>query len=187
MKHHGISNTLEMDDDMMRLLIQGESPIQTDTIEGFLLPEANATKSPNITISSCFDVILNCWVPVCVSLLFGKSERDYKNHFNQVFLSFKCESFDEFKEIFPANTSNFSEAMRLEFFSALKDLSRTEWNLEIEDSQIIQFYKFCDVHFKRSMSLVTRNRSVVAESDARMFGERIAELLNYQNGQFFIF
>ena len=72
------------DDDMEEMMKKPTGPFQTDSIEGFVVEVSLEDKQINLTITSMFDVLLQRWVPLCISILFGKSEGDYRQHWQYV-------------------------------------------------------------------------------------------------------
>jgi len=172
-------------DDMINLLIDGDSPMQTDTVEGFLYePRMKESQSPNLTITSTYDFTLNRWVPVCVSILFGKSTADYNNHWNHVLTSSNYDSLKDFEDRFPGNTSDFSDALRKSFFESVEHFVSTTFQKKIEKEKIASFYEFCQVHFLRSKSRVAKNRSVVTKEKLTLFNKSIDIILKYKSNQF---
>ena len=147
-------------DMMISTMRKAESPIQTDTIEGFLFsPEME--KTPNLTVTSGYDCLIRKWVPLCFSILFGKSEGDYENHWRQVFATYEFKSWEDFSDRFPGNKSDMSDALRSSFFKVLHEKSSKDWKREVTDADIIPHYGFCEVHFKRSLSRICRNRGLI--------------------------
>ena len=70
-----------MDKEMEKLVMDSNICFQTDSVEGFI--EENGIKNINITFTSGYDSDLDRWVPLCISILFGKKEADYKLHWNR--------------------------------------------------------------------------------------------------------
>ena len=74
---------------MVQMLGDSMACIETDTVEGFLVEGINSNKlNPNLTITSGFDPLLKRWVPLLISILFGKSTEDYKVRWEKVFQVF---------------------------------------------------------------------------------------------------
>ena len=97
------------------------------------------TQTPNLTISTMYDYQLFRWVPVLITILFGKSTADYKVHWDNLFLSMGLSSYEEFKESFPGNTSDFSDALRVGFFNAVKSLEINEKDGYYDESNIASY------------------------------------------------
>ena len=73
---------LLQDKAMLELLLDGRSPLQTDTVEGFVHKKSFVAKNlVNLTVTSGYDSILKRWIPLLISVLFGKAVNDYKVHF----------------------------------------------------------------------------------------------------------
>jgi hypothetical protein len=60
---------------MQSILQDAPSPIQTDSIEGFLVDEY--CPNINVAMSTCFCPIVNRNVPICITILFGKTSEHY--------------------------------------------------------------------------------------------------------------
>ena len=103
------------DNDMLKMLSEAETCLESDSVEGFIL-EKDIEKQINITFTSAYDSLLDRWVPLCISFLFGKSVEDYKNHWKYVFSCFQAKSWDDFKEKFPGNVCDMSDAFKEAFF-----------------------------------------------------------------------
>ena len=172
------------DNDMISLLQKAESPIQTDTVEGFIYEHDLYEREVNATMTSTFDPILQFWVPVCIYLLFWKSANDYRNHWRQVFSSYESPKWDEFIDIFPGNTSDFSDALRISFFLELKDLALKKWDVSLTDEDIIPVYRFCDVHFERSRRRVAQNHNIIPPSLTDTFIMKVKELCEIREAYF---
>jgi hypothetical protein len=96
---------------------------------------------------------------LCILILFGKSKTDYKIHWEQVLSCFCFESWNRFKMSFLGNTGDFSDALRLLFFDAVKSKARQEYSEVVDDSKAILLYKFCVVHFQRSSGRISQNQN----------------------------
>ena len=68
-----------MTDGMNDLILKGNTSFQTDTIEGVVL-SIYFQGEMNITMTSGWDYLLDKHVPLVVTILCGKSARDYKEH-----------------------------------------------------------------------------------------------------------
>ena len=148
------------DQEMKQLLELGQSPLLTDTVEGFILEPSFASEI-NVTMTSTLDPALNRFVPVLISILFWKSKADYKIHWCQVLKPFKCTSWEDFKNQFPGNTSDMSDAIRKAFVSELQQLGREHWKETPPTLDIASVFRFCEVHFQRSRARISKNRAVV--------------------------
>jgi hypothetical protein len=167
-------------DDMMRILNAAQSPMQTDSVEGFIL-DHDVSGDPNVTISSMFDMDLQKWVPVCISILFGKSALHYEQHWSSVFSCINGIFWDEFMEEFPGNTCDFSDALRIGFTNALKDL------FDVDDRDINSLHNFCDVHFQQSRSRVSRNSGIIPSEKEEDFIADVDCLRSFKQGDFLNF
>ena len=96
-------------------------------------------------------------------------------------------TWNQFSEIFPGNTSDFSDAIRIAFFEELKLKALTEWRFKAQDTDILPLFAFCEVHFKRSMKRVSQNLGVVAMDKEDFFYKDIESICNIPSGQFGLF
>ena len=111
---------LLQDKSMLELLLREKNPLETDTVEGFVEEKSLGTKNQgNLIIISCYDSILKRWIPVFISILFGKSVNDYKVHFKNLLAAYNFTSWYDLKNRFPGNLSDFSDAVRLGFFQSV--------------------------------------------------------------------
>ena len=170
------------DQDMISILQAAEGPVQTDTVEGFIFDPELREREVNLTVTSAYDYLLQRWVPVCVSLLFGKSTDDYRNHWKQIFSCYPVSSWDEFVNLFPGNTSDFSDAIRKSFFEELKELAREKWEVDIVDEEIIPLYRFCEVHFQRSRRRISHNHNIIPKDRQDQFIRLVKGLCRVPEG-----
>ena len=91
---------------MKEVLLEGASGLQSDTIEG-AIEDSEFPGEGHVHFTSAHDSI-NCkWVPVLMSLLFGKSKNHCKSHWKSLFASHGEEvnkSWKTFTEHFPGTT-----------------------------------------------------------------------------------
>eukprot|EP00978_Attheya_sp_CCMP212_P032436 scaffold126575_cov67-Attheya_sp.AAC.4 len=126
---------------------------------GFIV-DLEWNKDVNITITSTYDEILKKSIIVCPStIMFGKSAKHYHSHFMAALKSYvKEDSAEEFIEKLPGNTCDFSDAERgVGFFSAMAEYLKQSYGMEVEQKTLVSLYRFCNVHFMRSMTRVARN------------------------------
>jgi hypothetical protein len=154
------------------------SPLETDSIEGFVQDED--TKNANVTMTSGFHDGIQRTMPFLVSILFGKTQKHYEEHFFHLFESFKFKTFQEFHKHFPGNTCDFSDAERNGFQSALIRLFP-----EASKARMVDYYRFCEVHFKRTLSRVKRNAAIVDPCKQREFYNDVLKLLDVNSDTVF--
>ena len=173
------------DQDMIDLISNQECAFETDTIEGFLWdPGMGDLQQPNVTVTSTFDPCLERWVPVCISILFGKSTADYTLHWDQFFRCLPYTSWQLCKGLFPGNTSDFSDAIRKAFTISFKKYASNKFGETLSSEDVTQFYSFCDVHFQRSRRRINKNRHIVPTlEDELQFHNMIEDLFTYKQGQ----
>ena len=156
---------------MKEVLLEASSGLQSDTVEG-VIHEMEYSGKCDIHFVSSFDYILCRYVPVLVSIIFGRRKTNYAASWQALFKSFDhTELWNAFKEIFPGTTLDWSDAEGMSFTESLLHFAREELgevNLETQD--ILSFLRKCDVHFKRSVTALTKNANIVApEKKERIF------------------
>jgi hypothetical protein len=83
-------------------------------------------------------------------------------------------NLEEMSNQFMGMTCDFSDAERLGFELAL----RNYFNLDNEISvHMYHFYKFCEVHFKRTLVRVRRNGSIIPPAEEMDFYNEVLALL----------
>ena len=179
----GHAHIIMQNQDMKELLNAGGSPLQTDTVEGFI-SESELVGEANVTLTSSFCFVLQQWVPVLVSILFGKSADHYNQHWKALFESYSSSSWEEFTDVFIGNSSDFSDGIRKAFTTELSNFAKKYFDKTLNHDNIPAFYRFCDVHFERSRSRVARNSGVVKLEDQDKFNEQVRELRAIPEGCF---
>ena len=145
---------------MIELLEKGEHPHQTDSIEGFIKCDF-FQGAANICMTSTYDPVIDMPTPVCVTFLFQKTAKSYKSHFDCVIPHTPGNTEEEWKDNYPGNTSDFHIGLLNGFKASLEGHLRNKCGrtepLATDDIQ--SQYKFCSVHYKRSllrMSKITK-------------------------------
>ncbi len=106
---------------------------------------------------STFSNQLNCYVAVLVGILFGTTVNHYERYFLSLLGCDKYSNFDDFKNDWPGNVCNFSDAERVGFNKAVQNhFLLSDHELRVED-----FYYTCEVHFRNSLGCVAWNLRVV--------------------------
>jgi hypothetical protein len=81
-----LPHIIMQDDDMLKLLLAGDGPVQSDTVEDFVKEKKMTGKDkPNLTITTMYDFNLLRWVPVLITILFGRSTDHYKIYLDYFF------------------------------------------------------------------------------------------------------
>ena len=159
----------------------GTHPFQTDTLEG-TVDSVYFPGQINVTMTSTWCPIVDGQVPVLVSILYGKSTESYKAHFKYLFDFFvdgkkDMSTIEEFCEMFPGNTCDFSEAERKGFFAALDDIIQSEYGSTMTSEMKEQLYRYCEVHFKKNLEKAASISKAVDPSRKDEFKSRCLELL----------
>lgn len=112
------------------LLCERTSSLQTDSIEAYLVVEF--CPNANLAVTSAYCNVLNRHIPLCVSILMGKSAVHYKAHFKSLFEAMDMpHDLQAWENAFPGNTSDFSDAECNGFKNALHSHSNLNTSSEI--------------------------------------------------------
>eukprot|EP00978_Attheya_sp_CCMP212_P021366 scaffold62242_cov57-Attheya_sp.AAC.1 len=170
--------------EMVAIINAAYHPLQSDSVEGFI-EDLEWNKDVTITITSTYDEILKKSIIVCLTIMFGKSAKHYHKHFMAVLKSYdKEDSAEVFIEKFPGNTCDFSDAERVGFFSAMTAYLKQSYGMEVEHTTLMSLYRFCNVHFMRSMTRVARNHGVIPHAKEEDFQNAVASLREFGQGDF---
>jgi hypothetical protein len=170
--------------EMISIINAAYHPLQSDSVEGFI-EDLNWNKDVTVTITSTYDEILKKSIIVCLTIMFGKSAKHYHKHFMAVLKSYKIEDSAElFIEKFPGNTCDFSDAERIGFFSAMTEYLQEEYGIQAEKETLMSLYKFCNVHFIKSMTRVARNHRVIPHAEQVDFRIAVESLRLFTMGEF---
>jgi hypothetical protein len=171
---------------MRERLRERESSFQTDSIEGFIKDDRDEPQI-NVAVTSGYCSLLDRQIPLLVSVLLGKSKHHYAAHFLTLFQSLEMDS--EIKNWskdqpsgFPGNTSDFSEAERLGFETAVRGYCKLSGDVPIDFSEM---YRCCSVHFKRALEWIARTTHIIPSDGSKSFKKMALELLEPQNGDEF--
>jgi hypothetical protein len=167
------------DEDMKSLLQQRYSCFETDYVEG-LIQEIGMHRNINIKFTSGFDPILNRWVPLCISFLFGKKEDDYKVHWDYIFSVMNYDSWFDFKDCFPGNVCDMSDALGKYFFYSIKKYIQEKFQVMPRDDFLYEIFGFCKVHFERSKRRVGKNRDIIERDNEQEFNDMVDGLFQVQ-------
>ncbi|EJK49890.1 hypothetical protein THAOC_31187 [Thalassiosira oceanica] len=147
---------------------------QTDSIEKWFKDDGTGNTYTQ-TITSRHSEVLGRHVATVMSISFGRTAAHYKRHFKAFILSLGYDTFEEFENGFDGNISDFSDAEFLGFRQAvmsvygITDAESVDWE---------RLYKFCLVHFQRSVERVKTNYSVVPHGRQDEFQEMVDVLLS---------
>ena len=138
--------------------------MQSDSIHGWIVDGKH--NDVNLTVTSTFCPAIKRTVPVLISVMHGKSSVHYEQHFLALLRSLPYATWDDFQENFPGMTCDFSDALRIGFEDALRNFYHiaAETNITLE-----RFYRFCHVHYKRSLTRVRRNHGIIPAAEENEF------------------
>ncbi len=114
---------------MREVLLEATSGLQTDTVEG-VINDISFSGKIDIHFTSAYEPILRRWVPVLISILFGREKQDYHSHWITLFESYGAEAnkdYESFKKAFPGVTTDWSSSLGLAFIDAIKCHARSMW------------------------------------------------------------
>ena len=134
-----------------------ESGMQTDSVHGFV--RDIHFDEINVTFTSAYCPTIQRTIPLLLSILFGKSKYHCKEHFRVLLKSLPIASWTNFLETFPGMSCDFSDAERVGFELAVREHFSIDADEEIA---LEKHYRFCEVHFKRSLTRVRRNGAIVS-------------------------
>lgn len=174
-----------------------QGPIQTDAIESFVDGPENAV----LCVSSGYIESLDRIVPLCFTIIFGKTEYHYRTHFNHLFKSLNMvlqTDIDEINDPTLSQTStrslswscmvmDFSTAQHLAFLHEFK-LAILQANKDIMDADAklmaTSYVRGCQIHYFRSVVRVARIVSVIPSNESSNFVVLATELVNCDIGRF---
>ncbi|XXQ31559.1 Uncharacterized protein PBTT_02017 [Plasmodiophora brassicae] len=162
-----------------------ESALQSDSIEKLHIIGASrdAYRNATITMTTGHCPLLQRNIPVLISLLYGKSADHYAFHFDSLFQSMQMpRNLDEWGDTFPGNTCDFSDAERAGFETALREYCSIPDDVDVH---MERYYRFCEVHFKRTLSRVTNNHALVPSSEQKACYKNLVSLLKQTDPESF--
>jgi len=141
-----------------------ESSFQTDSVHSWIRDPYH--KDVNVTITSTYCQKLKRTVIVLITVMYGKTEAQYEFHFLAFLRSLHYPTWDDFQRDFPGMTCDFSDAQRKGFENALRKL----FAIPAEDDLYLErFFRFCQVHYKRSLTRVRRNHAIIPPAEEHEF------------------
>jgi len=133
----------------------------------------------SLHFSSAFDPILNKWGPVLMSIMFGRSANDYRDHYTELLQSYEATNWKQFDESFPGMTVDWSEGERKGYVDAFVNHVRTsfeKWDFNNNDANT--YLRKCDVHFKRSRQRIIQNNGLVPVKKEKEFKDLTDTLIS---------
>ena len=112
---------------MREVLLEASSGLQSDTVEG-VIHDPQYSGNVDIHFTSSYDCYLQKWVPVFISLIFGRTKNHYASHWKSLFKSYGDEvneSWNAFKNKFPGVTLDLSDALGTSFNEILFEHATT--------------------------------------------------------------
>lgn len=165
-------------------------PLQTDALESFVEGPGNTV----LCVTSGYIEIIGRTVPLAASILFGKSEQHYRQHFHYLFksLNMKLEESKDKEHTDQEINSNwslnwtcmvvdFSTAQHMAFLHEFKEavLLNNPMIENMDPHKLAQSYiRGCQIHYFRSAVRVARIQSVVPPSKTELFIQLTTELVN---------
>ena len=147
---------------MRHVLNEVSGGLQSDTVEG-VIDDPNYEGNIDIHFTSAYDEVLLRWVPVLTSIIFGRSKTNFRPHWRVLFQAYEgVNTWDEFMEIFPGITMDWSEAEGESFLEELVEFSKG--SLHSKDEAVV-FLKKCSVHFKCSVTRIVHNGRIIQNDE----------------------
>ena len=148
---------------MKSVLNQGASGLQSDTVEGVIHDFEYTSGTVDIHFTSALDPIQQRWVPVLVSIIFGRAAPVFYSHWKSLFNSYdNVSTWEEFSNIFTGITVDWSTAMEQSFLDSLLDHATTTLGgKDIQRSDLQSYLRKCEVHFKRILTRIKKNAKLV--------------------------
>ena len=173
------ANIITMQSPYMReVQLEASSGLESDTVEGIILDQEYSKGPVDIHFTSAYDKYLKRWVPVLISIIFGRSKKHYYSHWKSLFEVYKCDifSYDDFIDTFPGVTMDWSDAEGLSFLDALVDFAHENGATNVDRKLVYAWVRKCSVHFKRSLKRVASNGGIVKRDDQEEFWDLIDKM-----------
>ena len=177
----GSKPIIHLQSEFMRSILNNEehSGFQSDTIEGVIYDLDHADEEISIHFTSGFDPVLGRWVPVLMSILFGRSANEYCDHWKRLLSTFKADNWKQFKATFPGITVDWSEGERKGHVKAFKEFAKEKFRIHnLSEDVTYEHLRKCDVHFKRSRQRVLQNGSIVPPKKKQTFRDLTDKLIS---------
>ena len=154
---------------MQEVLQELEAGFQSDTIEGIIHDPMYNSSTVDLHFTSAYDKLVGRYVPVLISIVFGRTADSFYRHFVHLFSSLSAEtnqSWHTFKEQFPGITCDWSAALNKAYNQAILDHTRSLPGGEnLTESDMQAFFRSCSVHFMRSLLKVVQNAKAIPRGE----------------------
>ena len=154
---------------MRDVLQEASAGFQSDTIEGIIRDPNYVASTVDLHFTTGFDRITGRWVPVLISIVFGRSKESFVPHWDAL-LAYaipeeqEITTWEAFKNHFPGVTCDWSQALGQSYLEVLEQFAHTFPDGEsVQKEDCKPFYRLCGVHFKRSLNRISRNKKYVPE------------------------
>jgi hypothetical protein len=109
---------------MRRVLLEASSGLQSDTVEG-VIHDHDYSGKIDIQFTSGYDCVLRRWVPVLISVIFGRTKKHFAAHWKWLFESYGCQDdWQQFTTLFPGLTLDWSDAEGESFLDKLVSFAK---------------------------------------------------------------
>ncbi|KAI0309499.1 hypothetical protein OF83DRAFT_1288583 [Amylostereum chailletii] len=150
----------------------------------------------DVHTTCCFDVTMNCWVPVLYTWVNKLDTAHHRPHFRRLFRQIVSHAGPRFESKFFLNVMDFSSAQRLAFVEEYVDImlermSSTFNELSAQARSVAmaaeratladeakQFVRGCDIHFRRSSNRLRKNGALVPPPQADTFDGLLNTMLS---------
>ena len=140
------------------------NPHETDTIES-ISDSLFFDGKVNVTVTSGWSPTIERHIPYLVSVLPAKDGLHYAQHFDYLFKPYRDlqhDSFDEFCEYYPGNTSDMSKALQNGWTTSMNDLASEVFEDNISQSKVESMYGYCLKHYNSGV-VATSNISKIVD------------------------
>ena len=148
---------------MKSVLNQGASGLQSDTVEGVIHDFEYTSGTVDIHFTSALDPVTQRWVPVLISIIFGRAAPVFYSHWTSLFNSYEnVSTWEEFSNIFVGITVDWSQALEQSFLDSLLDHATTTLGkTDMQRSDLQAYLRKCEVHFKRILTRLKKDTKLV--------------------------
>ena len=144
---------------MVEVLREGMSGLQSDTVEGVIDDSDYPSGNIAIHITSAYDRLLERWVPVLISIIFGRTKEHYMEHWKNLFKSYGDDvnqSWESLCQTFPGVTVDWSTALGHQSFIECLLCHRKAFGFKnIQRKDVLFSFKEYHVHFMQSKTLIS--------------------------------
>ena len=138
-------------DYMRQVLNDAAGGLQSDTVEGVINELEYNKGSLDIHFTSAFDQYQDRWVPVLISIIFGRKAEVFSAHWMTLLKSYDdIKTWEEFKDIYPGTTIDWSSALGKAICKTLVEFAKRELGKVLLEEETYSFVRKFQRKKKRS-------------------------------------